>query len=140
MIIDPLRSSSPLWALVALAAALASVPVPARAGVTAAQQARYQQERAACLNGRSNQDRATCLKEAEAAFAEIKRGKLTDDPEANARNARQRCNALPGDDRKACLARIEGQGTTSGSVAGGGILREMVTVEPAASAPRPAGD
>ncbi|MEO5672534.1 MAG: hypothetical protein ABIR26_17755, partial [Ramlibacter sp.] len=27
-------------------------------------QALYQQERAACMNGTSNQDRATCLKEA----------------------------------------------------------------------------
>ncbi len=141
MIVDPLRSASPAWALAALIATLGSAAMPAHAGATAAEQARYRDERAACMDGRSNQDRATCLKEAEAAFAQIKRGKLTDDPQAYARNARLRCNALPeGDDRKECLARIEGQGTTSGSVAGGGILREHVTVEPAASAPRPAGN
>ena len=42
-------------------------------------QARYQQERAACLAGQTGQDRATCLKEAGAALAEARRGKLSED-------------------------------------------------------------
>lgn len=39
-------------------------------------QARYQHERAACMEGSSNQDRATCLKEAAAAYQEAKAGQL----------------------------------------------------------------
>jgi hypothetical protein len=39
-------------------------------------QLRYQQERAVCMSGQSNQERATCLKEAGAAFAEAKRDSL----------------------------------------------------------------
>jgi hypothetical protein len=38
---------------------------------------------------------------------------------------------LSGDERLACQARMEGMGTTSGSVAGGGVLREIVIVKPA---------
>ena len=36
---------------------------------------------------------------------------------------------LPDEERQACEARIRGLGTTSGSVAGGGILRQLVTIE-----------
>ena len=43
-------------------------------------QARYQQDRAACISGQSQQDRATCLKEAGAALQEAKRGRLGNDP------------------------------------------------------------
>ncbi|HUG22293.1 hypothetical protein [Piscinibacter sp.] len=97
---------------------------------TANAQARYQQERAACLSGQSNQDRATCLQEAGAAFAQAKREGLNDGPAAQYQNnALQRCEALPGDDRQACVARMQGQGTTTGSVATGGIYRELVTRE-----------
>jgi len=92
---------------------------------------RYQQERAVCMSGQSPQDRATCLSEAGAAFAEAKRGRLDDGNTQFELNALKRCAALPEGDRPACAARIQGQGSTSGSVAGGGILREIVTTEPA---------
>jgi hypothetical protein len=46
-------------------------------------------------------------------------------------NAQKRCQALPDDDRRACLARMRGHGSTSGSVSGGGIYRELVTPEAA---------
>ena len=99
-------------------------------------QARYQQERAACLNGQSNQDRATCLKEAGAALSEARRGGLDDDSSAYSANQRQRCERLSGDEQQACLARMDGRGSTRGSVAEGGILRELVVRDapPAASA------
>ncbi len=45
------------------------------------------------------------------------------------RNALTRCEAQTGDERTACVARIRGEGTVSGSVSGGGILRERVTTE-----------
>jgi hypothetical protein len=47
-----------------------------------------------------------------------------------------RCEALAGDDRAACVARMNGEGTISGSVAGGGILRELVTSEVVPSPPQ----
>ena len=105
---------------------------------SSAAQTRYQQDRAVCLSGASNQDRATCLKEAGAARAEAQRGGLGDSTEPYSDNQRKRCDQLPGSQRQDCLARMQGQGNVSGSVAGGGLLRETVTVVPAAAAPTPA--
>lgn len=89
--------------------------------------ARYQTERAVCNNGQSNQDRATCLKEAGAALGESKKGQL-DNGQGTAynQNALARCNDLPVDERDACQRRMEGEGTTSGSVRDGGVVRELV--------------
>jgi len=97
-------------------------------------QTRYQQERSHCFDGSSNQDRATCLREAGAARAEAQKNGLGNGQDVYADNQRQRCAALPGDDRKDCLARMQGQGSTSGSVKAGGVLRELVTTVPAAAA------
>ena len=106
-------------------------------------QARYQQERALCQAGQSPQDRATCLKEAGAALAEARRRGLDSDATKFTANQQQRCDRLSGDDQQDCLARMRGRGTTQGSVAGGGILRELVTrevmVPPATAASAPAG-
>lgn len=88
---------------------------------------RYQQERAACLSGRTNQDQATCLREAGAARVEARRGGLNTPSADYMANALQRCNALPVPDRADCKARVAGYGTQSGSVEGGGIYRETVT-------------
>jgi hypothetical protein len=105
---------------------------PANAGTSADAdaQARYQQERAACMNGRSSQDQATCLKEAGAALAEGRRGNLTSGKGQLPDNRMDRCNALTGDEKSDCIARMRGEGTTEGSVEGGGILREKVTIVP----------
>lgn len=91
----------------------------------------YQRERAACLSMASAEDRATCLREAAAAQAQRRRGAAPEDASAFERNALLRCDALSGDERTDCVARMQGQGSTSGSVSGGGILREKVTVVPA---------
>jgi len=99
--------------------------------------ARYQQERAVCTSGRSSQDQATCLREAGAAYAQVKQGGLGDDPTQYKANARKRCERLPDADRRDCLARMDGQGTTSGSAASGGIYRELVTRETVAPTIRP---
>jgi len=94
-------------------------------------QLRYQQERKACLSGASNQDRATCLREAGAALQEAGRGRLAagrgDELGAN---AVARCAALPPADRDECVMRMR-EGTTSGSAAQGGVLRELVLPVPA---------
>ena len=106
-------------------------------------QSRYEQDRAKCLSGSSNQDRATCLKEAGASRAAARQGQLGDAGAAKQSNAKQRCQALSGDDAKDCLSRASGNGTVSGSVQTGGVLRETVTTQilpadPPASAPSPA--
>lgn len=129
-----------LVAAVMLVASCAAGPAFAadKAELAAAQQ-RHRDEALNCKTGKSNQDRATCMKEADAALAEARRGEAAKPAADLAGNRTQRCDALPGDQRSACLARMKGQGTASGSVGAGGVLRELVTVErvPAASAPTP---
>lgn len=123
------RRSMPILHLSGLAWACA--PALAQGPATAADAAaRYQQERAVCRSGQSPQDPATCLREAAAAQAQRRKGDAPDDAASWQRNALQRCDGLPGDDRKACVARIQGQGTVSGSVSSGGVLRELVVTEP----------
>ncbi|MEJ6023476.1 hypothetical protein [Ramlibacter sp. PS4R-6] len=100
-------------ALLSTSGAFAAKPSPA--------QLRYQQERADCLSGASSQDRATCLREAAAALQEARRGNLSTGDLAQ--NGVARCNALPADDRQDCVLRMQ-PGAASGSVSGGGVLRE----------------
>lgn len=122
-----LQSGSPL-AAVLLAAAMA--PAAWAAGNPAAAQALrdFKADRAHCNSGASQQDRATCLKEASAAYAEARRGALDTEPRRNlARNATQRCDAQPAADRDACIQRIRGAGTSEGSVKGGGVIHRTET-------------
>jgi hypothetical protein len=114
----------------------------AGAGTTAAAgaQKRYEQERAVCMTGRSNQDRATCLKEAGAAYEEAKHHALGAGAAPDAGSALQRCETLPSADRAACTERVQGQGTTTGSAAAGGTMSELVVTTPgAAAAPQAPG-
>ena len=73
------------------------------------------------MNGTTSQDRATCLKEASAALQEARRGNLSTGDLAQ--NSVARCAGLPADDRRDCEMRMR-SGASSGSVSGGGILRE----------------
>jgi hypothetical protein len=109
---------------VCAAAAMAAAGTPSSEA-----QSRYEAERATCMTGASNQDRATCLKEAGAARDEARKGQLSDGDGKLRQSAKQRCDALSGDEARDCMARMKGKGTTSGSVQGGGILRETVTTE-----------
>jgi hypothetical protein len=91
-----------------------------------AAQAQYLQDRAACNAGQSNEDRATCLKEAGAALQAARSGELTSaGPAVYQRNALLRCNEQPVDAREACMARM--QNPAQGSVSGGGLLFEART-------------
>ncbi|TWO73180.1 hypothetical protein FN976_02790 [Caenimonas sedimenti] len=109
---------------------LAVLPAAWAAGPSAAEQA-YQKERAHCMSGKSHQDRATCLKEAGAARDEARRGALGSKSSGDlAGNATARCNAQPAADREACVQRILGAGSTSGSVEGGGVIRQTETKVP----------
>ena len=113
-------------------ALLLAVGIASAAGGNASDaQARYNQDRDACMSGRSNQDRATCLREASAALQEAKRGRLGDDQSAYERNRVIRCDRLAGEDREDCLRRMRGEGSVSGSVEGGGVYRELRTIVPA---------
>lgn len=94
--------------------------------------ARYQADRQACLSGNTHQARSVCLREAGAALQEARRGRLTTAPnEQEAANAVKRCDAFKNaEDRAVCVDRIQGAGTTTGSVEEGGVLRETVTTVP----------
>lgn len=105
--------------------AAAAGPTPSDA------QARYEQDRAACNSGQSNQDRATCLREAGAALQAARRGRLGEDPGAYEQNRLARCAPLPAGDREDCVRRVHGEGTVKGSVESGGTFTELRTTVPA---------
>lgn len=114
-------------ALLAMGAATAQVAtLPGTTGIDAS--GSYQQEVQACLSGRTQQDQATCLEEARNAQADKRRGVLDTQGDLQA-NAMARCNVFQaGEDRAACRARVMGYGSVEGSVAGGGLIREVETV------------
>ncbi|CAN5710803.1 hypothetical protein BH11PSE7_BH11PSE7_02660 [soil metagenome] len=119
-------------AVAALAAPLAQAATHSKASksTSSAIEQRYQREVARCKTGQSQQDRATCMREAGAARDEARKGNLTDPGASDlARNATVRCNAQPAADRDDCMKRITGAGDTQtqGSVMGGGVIRETVT-------------
>ncbi len=90
----------------------------------------YQKEMQACREGRTGQDRATCMQEARNAQKAKRQGALqTPSAQSMGANAMARCEGMSDADRAACRARMMGYGQTSGSVAGGGVLRELEVVE-----------
>ena len=112
-------------ALIAVGAATAQVAIGAT-GIDAS--GSYQQEVQSCMSGNTQQSQADCLKEARNAQADKKRGVLDTQGPLQA-NALSRCDVFKGGEEKAaCQARIMGMGSTSGSVAGGGLIREVETV------------
>lgn len=102
--------------------------------------ARYARESAACSRIAEHGARANCLSEASTRLAATQPTAPGESPEVLRQNALRRCEALPDAERKDCIARMQGLGTVSGSVEGGGLYRELVTREvgvapKAASAP-----
>ena len=88
----------------------------------------YQSEVQACLSGKTQQDQATCLREARNAQADKRRGVLDTSGDLTA-NAMARCEVFAGaEDKAACQARVMGYGNVDGSVAAGGLIREVETV------------
>lgn len=112
-------------ALLAVTAATAQVAT-GTTGIDAS--GSFQQEVNACMTGKTQQDQATCLREARNAQADKKRGVLDNAGAQFDANAKARCEVLAGEDKAACEARLMGYGSTSGSVAAGGVLREVETV------------
>lgn len=114
--------------------AFAGIPAAHAAGkgANAEAQAQYKRDLADCDGNKATEARATCRTEAARALAQAKAGDLpSGSADTFARNERQRCDALKGEDRNGCLERADGRGTTSGSVSGGGILRESTVTVPA---------
>lgn len=102
------------------------------AGNNADLEAQYQREKAVCTSGQSNQDRATCLREAGAAYQQAKQGKLSAGANPQySQNAVERCKALPAQDQLDCQRRIDNPSDVEGSAQSGGILRKDVTIVPA---------
>jgi hypothetical protein len=113
-------------ALLAVGAATAQVATTGATGIDAT--GSYQSEVQACMSGATQQDRDTCLKEARNASAEKQRGRL-ETYGANDAHAMARCDVhQAGEDRAACQARVMGMGNAEGSVAGGGVIRQVETV------------
>ena len=112
-------------ALLAVTAATAQVAT-GTTGIDAS--GSYQQEVNACMTGNTQQDQATCLREARNAQADKKRGVLDNAGAQFDSNAATRCDVLNGEDKAACQARVLGYGSITGSVAAGGVLREVETV------------
>lgn len=130
----------PICGLCLFAAALLGAPAAFAAGKSGpmSAKARLQQDRVACSRIRTDDDRANCLSEASTLYAGTQPSHADEHSDQLLRNVLKRCEPLRQPDRDDCVARMKGQGTTSGSVAGGGIYRELVTTEvgePAASLP-----
>ncbi len=122
----------PVLAALLLAAAASA---PAQAASARDIDTVYRQDRAACLDNRQAADRSACLKEAGAARAEARRQTL-DNGESPAQlraNALLRCARVPAADRPECERLALGEGTRSGSVAEGAVVKQITTP---ASAPR----
>ena len=111
------------------AAVLALAPAHA-AKTTSAADAAYQKERAACLDGSTHQERKTCLREAEAAHLEARKGELqTESAQTMLANKLKRCQVQPaGEARQDCERLARGEGMVEGSAATGGQIKELVTV------------
>ncbi len=115
--------------LAALSAVLAVQAFAQTPNDLSAAEYRYKKEVADCAVTNPVVGRAECLREARNSWAEYRHGRMNETwkPSDFERNALQRCEVHSGDDRTDCIARIRGQGRTIGSVAGGGILRELTT-------------
>lgn len=125
------QSVRPLSLLMAVAACLAPLTAGAAASSDQAdRRAIYERDRAACETGRSTQERGLCLHDVTVAYRMPHTNKPYDlDPSTYLRNQALRCGPLKDKDLEACMARMRGAGSTSGSVETGGILRELTTVE-----------
>lgn len=119
----------PPWGLCLFAIVMAS-PVAAAAPAAAQADARSApaRTRVVCTTVRGDA-RDNCLSEASTLLASTRPSRPEENAEQLARNALRRCEPLHEPDRPDCVMRIQGRGTTTGSVAEGGIYRELVTRE-----------
>ena len=128
--------AAPAWLVQAHGQALPQSQAPAQSPAQGDRE-QYEREAAACQDGRSDDRKAACLREAAAAQAERAKGVLGQDDRAFRENARRRCEPLPDDQRADCLTRVEGLGSSRGSVEEGAIIRETVTIQREIRGPGP---
>lgn len=107
-------------------AAMAQVNVKGDTGIDTSGDVR--QERAWCMVNTEGEARVDCIKGANAAAVEKRRGTLTTNGNDYAANALARCNVFMDDERLACQARVVGLGSASGSVKGGGVIKGVETL------------
>ena len=123
----------PIWgpslAAAALLLGLSAAVAAADNAATVSAKARLQQDRMVCSRIRDQGERDECLSEASTRYAGTQPSNPDENPAQLMRNALKRCEPLREPDRQDCVLRTQGQGTTTGSVAGGGIYRELVTIE-----------
>ncbi len=121
----------PIWGLCLAAASLlgTAAAVAADNAATISAKARLQSDRVVCSRIRDQGDRDQCLSEASTLYAGTQPSNPDENPAQLMRNALKRCEPLREPDRQDCVLRTQGQGTTTGSVAAGGIYRELVTIE-----------
>jgi len=115
------------FAVTALAAAALLAPFAAVAQTTGAStaQERHAQERQKCMTDNTQDSQATCLREAGAALDASRKGQLTS--AAGNEAATQRCAVFKDASEQAeCVRRVH-NAPASGSVPGGGLLRESTT-------------
>ena len=117
-------ATAPILAAAALLAATAQAQAPAAQDA----RARYEQEAQKCRTNNTQDSLATCLREATNALDASRKGQLSNPgPVAADTNATQRCAAFQSTaERDECLRRLQ-SAPASGSVSGGGVLRESVT-------------
>lgn len=128
--------AAPAWLQAASPPAVTTAP-PVAAAADKDAEATYQAARAICLSGSSQQDRATCLKEAGAVRAERRNGRADKSESATTlrANALKRCEVQPPKERGDCERLARGEGSQVGTVKGGGVIKEIVTRVPAVETP-----
>ncbi|CAN7628537.1 hypothetical protein [Acidovorax sp. LjRoot194] len=108
--------------LAASASAMAQAPAPSGDA-----RARYEQEREKCMTNNTQDSLATCLREANNALDASRKGQLSNPGPAASENTTQRCEAFQTAAEQAECVRRTQSSSVSGSVSGGGVLRESVT-------------
>jgi hypothetical protein len=137
---DSLLGLGGLFVASALLSFSALAATPTVSAQAAEINAKFEQDKLNCLSGKAGAERTVCLKEASKARNSARNAPIYDDATYR-HNKFDRCRVLSGDEARDCFARMKGEGTISGSVEGGGLYREKVTIEvgpvptPAASAP-----
>jgi len=124
---NALRQSIIIGAIACVGTASAAPPQPA----SEARQ-RTLEERARCMKIAADEARRTCLREAGAAQVEARRGTLVEPRENYESNRLMRCSYYRDpQERSYCERRMRGEGTVSGSIEEGAIVRELVVTVPA---------
>jgi hypothetical protein len=124
---SPIRQRLRHSAALALGLLIAGHMVCASAQDRSEKRQRLEADLKSCASGTSGQALEPCMQEARAVFAQPPGAYPQVSAEQLERNSVMRCEPFTGDDLTACLARLQGGATLSGSVAGGGVLRELVT-------------